>query len=125
MVRGMCLGVLAGAVLACMLVVSGCSDQDYFNPTAIGRFRPTPVVNVILDSLGVGEEEPSVYASAEEPRPADLMESDTDYVIGPGDTLRIAIFELLLQGQTDIRDYVVTESGKVSIPEVGSVQAGG
>jgi polysaccharide biosynthesis/export protein len=125
MVRGICGGVLAGLVFAGMLALSGCSDQDYLNPTAIGRFRPTPVVNVILDSLGVGEEEPSAYAGAEEPRPSDLMESDEDYAIGPGDTLRIAIFELLSQGQTDIRDYIVTESGKISVPEVGSVQAGG
>jgi polysaccharide biosynthesis/export protein len=125
MVRGICGGVLVCALLACLVAAGGCSDQDYMNPTAIGRFRPTPVVNVILDSLGVGEEEPSPYAGAEDPKPVDLTEGDEDYVIGPGDTLRIAIFELLLQGQTDIRDYVVTESGKISVPEVGSVQAGG
>jgi polysaccharide biosynthesis/export protein len=117
--------VLAAAMLVCALLAGGCSDQDYLNPTAIGRFRPTPVVNVILDSLGVGEEEPSAYAGAEEPRPADLMESDTDYAIGPGDTLDISIFELLAQGTTALNRYVVTESGKISIPEIGSVQAGG
>ena len=45
--------------------------------------------------------------------------------MGSGDIVRIAIFELLQQGQTDVRDYVVTESGKISIPEAGSVQAEG
>jgi polysaccharide export outer membrane protein len=83
------------------------------------------VVNVILDSLEVGEEEPSVYSGAEEPKPADLIAFEEDYTIGTGDVVRIAIYELLQQNQTDVRDYVVTESGKISIPEAGSVQAGG
>jgi len=125
MLRTIVLGVAGVGLGLSVLAAGGCSDQDYMNPTALGRFRPTPVVNVILDSLGVGEEEPSPYANAEEPRPADLMLFDEDYTIGPGDTLRISIFELLQQGLTDIRDYVVTESGNVSIPEVGSVHAAG
>jgi polysaccharide export outer membrane protein len=125
MLRRISGGVITAAVLSSVLVMSGCGDQDYINPTAIGRFRPTPVVNVILDSLEVGEEEPSAYSGAEEPRPADLIGYEEDYTIGPGDVVRVAIYELLQQGQTDIRDYVVTEGGKVSIPEAGSVQAGG
>jgi polysaccharide export outer membrane protein len=125
MLRGNLCGVVAAVVVLPWAMLSGCSDQDYMNPTAIGRFRPTPVVNVILDSLGVGEEEPSTYASAEEPHPADLIALENDYAIGAGDTLRITILELLSQGALDMRDYVVTESGKISVPEIGGVQAAG
>ncbi|MHC4544277.1 MAG: polysaccharide biosynthesis/export family protein [Planctomycetota bacterium] len=72
------------------LCVAGCGNK-FFDPTDVGRFRPVPAVNVILDSLGVAEEAPSAWAGAEDPK----------------------------------SDYIVTETGKISIPEVGVIEAGG
>ena len=45
---------------------SGCNNK-FFDPSQIGRFRPTPAVNVILNSLGVAEEEAIAWEGAEEP----------------------------------------------------------
>ena len=104
--------------------LGGCGNK-FFDPTQIGRFRPTPAVNVILDSLGVAEEAPVPWKSAEEPRPSDIVAVESDYVFRSGDIVRIAIFELFLEGLTVINDYVVTETGKISIPDVGVVQAAG
>jgi polysaccharide export outer membrane protein len=84
-----------------------------------------PAVNVILDSLGVADETPSAWEGAEEPRPADILAHETDYVFGSGDIVRISIFELLQEETPYISDYVVTETGKISIPEVGVVDAMG
>ena len=36
------------------IYLTGCGNK-FFDPTQIGRFRPVPAVNVILDSLGVAE----------------------------------------------------------------------
>ena len=105
-------------------VIIGCSNK-FWDPTQIGRFRPTPVVNVILDSLGVAEENSPIYDGAEDPRPSDVIAIEEDYRFNPGDIVRISIFELLQENQTFINDYIVTETGKISIPEVGQVQAGG
>jgi polysaccharide export outer membrane protein len=82
-------------------------------------------VNVILDSLGVAEETPSVWEGAEEPRPIDVIAYETDYVFSSGDVVRISIFELLREGMSFENDYVVTETGKISIPDVGVVEAAG
>ncbi len=106
------------------IFLSGCGD-NFFDPTQIGRFRPVPAVNVILDSLGVAEEEPSAFEGAEEPRPIDIIAYETDYVFGSGDIVRVSIFELLQQGTVFVNDYVVTESGNISIPEVGVIGAEG
>ena len=57
--------------------LSGCSDK-FLDPTQIGRFRPVPAVNVILESLGVAEETPPVWEGAEEPRPIDVMAYEVD-----------------------------------------------
>jgi len=104
--------------------LTGCGNK-FFDPTQIGRFRPTPAVNVILDSLGVAEEAPVPWKNAEEPRPSDIVAVETDYVFRSGDIVRIVIFELFQEGITVINDYVVTETGKISIPDVGVVQAAG
>ncbi len=112
-------------VLGCGLAfLPGCWN-DITDPTQIGRFEPTPTVSVILDSLGVADEPSSTYEGAEEPRPADLVDIDTDYVFGSGDVVRISIFELYQAGQIFANDYVVTETGRISIPDVGQVQAAG
>jgi polysaccharide export outer membrane protein len=113
-------------ILICALafLLYGC-DVQVLDPGQIGRFRPVPKVNVILDSLGVAEETPVAWESAEEPRPSDVISYETDYVFGSGDAVRISIFELLQDGTTYAADFVITESGKISIPEIGVVHASG
>jgi len=107
-----------------MMVSAGCSNR-VMDPAQIGRFRPTPAVNVILDSLGVVEEDPVVWDQAEEPKPADLMAVKGDYALQAGDVVRISIFELFQDGITFANDFVISETGKVSIPGVGVIQAAG
>ncbi len=102
--------------------LAGCSNK-MLDPGQIGRFRPTPAVNVILDSLGVAEEPAVAWESAEEPRPEDIHAVRTDYVLQPGDVIRVSIFELLQEGVALVNDFMITESGKVSIPELGPIQA--
>ncbi len=109
-----------------MLVVCcvGCGD-DILDPTQTGRFRPVPVINVILESLGVADEPDPTYADTEEPRADDLIDYERDYVFGAGDVVRISIYELRREGIPFIYDYIVTESGRISIPDVGQVLAAG
>ncbi len=102
----------------------GCGDK-FFDPTQIGRFRPVPAVNVILDSLGVADEKPSEWTGAEDPKPIDIMVFEDDYAFAPGDVMRISIFELLQEDFTYTNDFVVTETGRISIPEVGVVDVAG
>ncbi|MBL7106367.1 MAG: polysaccharide biosynthesis/export family protein [Phycisphaerae bacterium] len=112
-------------LLACgCILANGCGDK-FFDPTQIGRFRPKPAVNVILPTLGVAEETPSQWEGSEDPRPTDIMIYETDYVFGYGDIIRVDIFELFEEGIRFVNDYTVTETGKISIPQVGIVQASG
>ena len=103
---------------------SGCGNK-FFDPSQVGRFRPVPAVNVILDSLGVAEEEPEAWEGAEEPLPVDTIAIESDYVFRSGDVVSVAIFELLQEGVQYANSYVVTETGKMSVPEVGVIQAAG
>ena len=107
-----------------IMALSGCG-KDPLDPTKIGRFRPVPVKNVILDTLWVGDEPDSTWSSAEDPIPSDLVATEEDYVFGTGDIVGISIFELLQENQTYSTAFQVTESGKISIPDVGLVHAAG
>ncbi|MHC4355874.1 MAG: polysaccharide biosynthesis/export family protein [Planctomycetota bacterium] len=124
-VRGKGPSALGIALLAlCPGLFCGCGNK-FFDPTQVGRFRPVPAVNVILDSLGVAEETPVAWEGAEEPLPVDTVASVADYALRPGDTVTIQIFELLQVGVPHINNYLITETGNISVPEVGSVQAAG
>ena len=116
--------LLVVSLLALCLCATGCNDK-FFDPTQVGRFKPVPAVNVILDSLGVSEETPTAWDTGEEPKPADVIAYDTDYVFGPGDAVNISIFELFAEGQLYTNQFIVTETGKLSIPDVGVVNAAG
>jgi len=122
--RARCLCLFAIGSLLFLTFSSGCGNK-FFDPTQVGRFRPVPAVSVILDSLGVAEETSVAWERGEEPRPSDTMVMETDYVFRSGDIVRVSIFELLLQGVDYAGEYVVTETGKISIPDVGVIEAGG
>ncbi len=122
--KNVCTAVTILTVSALVIYLGGCSDE-FLDPTQIGRFRPVPAVNIILDSLGVAEETSSPWEGAEDPRPADVIPYEVDYTFGSGDIVRVYIFELLREGQAFINDYIVTESGKISIPEAGIINAAG
>jgi polysaccharide export outer membrane protein len=71
------------------------------------------------------DEPDETYAGAEDPRPEDVIPYEQDYVIGTGDVVRISIYELFAEGRPFVNDYMVTETGRISIPEVGQVRAAG
>ncbi len=106
------------------MALAGCNPKT-LDPSQIGRFRPTPAVNVILNSLGVAEESPVAWENAQEPQPNDIGAVKQDYALRPGDIVRISIFELYQEGAIVVNDYTVSETGQVSVPDVGVIQAAG
>jgi len=116
--------VLASCSIVLLVSASGCGNK-FFDPTQVGRFRPVPAVNVILDSLAVAEETEVAWEGGEEPRPSDTVVMETDYVFRSGDIVMVSIFELLEEGRDAIYQPVVTETGKISIPDVGVIEAAG
>jgi polysaccharide biosynthesis/export protein len=118
--------VIYGIFIFSAIILTGCDDNNrILDPSQVGRFRPVPAVNVILDSLGVEEETPPAWADAEESLPEDGISQEGDYTFGSGDIIRVSIFELLADGAPFENSYVVDESGKITIPEVGAIDVAG
>ncbi len=111
------------SLLLCFYCI-GCKE-GFLDPKQVGRFDPVPVENVILDTLGVVDEPLNTYANAREPFPEDVIPVDQDYVFGSGDAIRISIYELREEGRAFLDEYIVSETGKISIPIVGVLYAMG
>ena len=88
-------------------------------------FQRAPVTNMILPSLGVVDEEPEVFASSREPAAGDLEPEVVEYIIGPGDVLDLSIFELFATGAEWVNRKQVSDTGRLTLPVVGTFVAAG
>ena len=107
-------------MLAVVVLVAGCTE-----PSGVGRYRQTPQTNIILESLGVIDEEPEAFAGARDPAPEDLQADVTEYLIGAGDVVNVSVFELFATGAQYQEVVIVSESGRITLPVIGTFPASG
>lgn len=121
---------VVGLLLGAFVLGVGCQQaprwpgNGFLDPSQVGRF-PVQSVPQNIQSVVSIMDEPLDIAAATEPTAADLEAVYKDYVLGPGDTIRTTIFELLAEGTESTFDRQVSESGFVSIPILGSIEVGG
>jgi protein involved in polysaccharide export with SLBB domain len=131
--------------LACLTATfGGCADfaknvGDYLNlrnsflsPNEVGRFdKDNPWGNAkpksmpILEQLDVVDEPRDRWANASDPTPADIIPTTVETPLGPGDTVRITVYELVLQQAEYQREAIVSETGNVTLQNIGSVNIAG
>jgi protein involved in polysaccharide export with SLBB domain len=107
--------------------------NSFLDPSQVGRFdRDNPFGDVrpvkwpILEQLDVVDEPVDRWASATDPTPADLVSDNKEYTLGAGDLLRISVYELVQPNTEYLKDQAqVSESGTVSIQNLGAVQVAG
>jgi polysaccharide export outer membrane protein len=106
--------------------------NSFLNPAEVGRFdKANPFGNVrptrwpILEQLDVIDEPNDHWTTATDPTPADIQTETKEYVLGPGDTIRVTVFELVQPGQDYVKDGVISETGTITTQNLGAVQAAG
>ena len=114
--------VLGAGLVAC----GGCAQvQDamathswqWLSPGSVIAPPPRAQFTPILTELGAADSQQVVLSEASEPTEADLVYSDSDYVIGPEDVLDVSIMDLFEEGRETAIRRAVTPSGLLSIPE--------
>ncbi len=130
-------GAAAAVVGALVAGLSGgCEVKSFLDPTQLvdpqkrnrldEQGRATPVVQVILDDLDLGVSSPEgAYSDARDVRAGDLEVITEDYIIGPGDLLRVQIADFPLPGQQFVEPKSVSDTGNVNMPDVGEVPVDG
>lgn len=119
---------LSAATLAAgaTVMLGGCLDKGFLDQTELGAFNKDPLVVPVLDNLSTGIEEPSqMFGQAVEPTAADLVSEALDYTISPNDQLQVTISDLRGIGLDDGKVARVTDSGKISLPNIGQIYVSG
>ncbi|MEM6256851.1 MAG: polysaccharide biosynthesis/export family protein [Planctomycetota bacterium] len=115
----------ATALLGLVLVTGGCEVDSWFDQSAIYRGEPTPIVQPIIENISIIEEDASVNLPTDKVRPEDLRPENREYIIGPGDTILVTVYELRIPGVDDNQQRRVTETGEVRLAIIGPIQAAG
>lgn len=105
--------------------LAGCEIDSFFDPSVQGRWEHTPVALPILENLDVIEQTDRGALQVTQVRPADLIPDVREYIIGPSDLLLVNIFELLVPGQDAAYQRRVDETGRIRLPQVGTIEASG
>ena len=112
-------------MMAVTLFTTGCETDSFLDPSVVGSFEGTPRVQPILESISIIEDKPGIDLPTDHVRPSDLIPQTREYVIGPGDTVLITIYELRIPGVDDQQQRRVTETGEVRLAIVGPITAAG
>ena len=120
----------ASAALLCAIAfVGGCDVPSNFDPSEMAglRERRHELLPVrILDKIDPAVEEPDeAFTAAAAPRPEDLRAPLGDYAISRNDILTVSISDLQGPGIETVKQTRVSESGNISLPYIGQIQAEG
>ena len=116
--------VLAGAVL----LSTGCAQNE------LGRYNwwPTVVNNPLRVRTPIVKSENYWVQRDVEPEeefpgptPEDLKRPQEDYILGAGDLVDVTVFELLAPGAPYVTRQRISQTGKITLPYLGTIQCGG
>lgn len=110
-----------GAAVCLMSVIAastmlGCEVDSFFDPSKTGYFEFTPTTMPILERLDVVERGAEQWEGAEAPTRSDLVPTQLEYRLVPGDVVDVEIWELYAP-QTPARTQArIDQSGNIRLP---------
>jgi polysaccharide export outer membrane protein len=117
---------LAGLVALTAMILPGCETDSWFDPSVTGYWEFTPSTMPVLRKLDIIERETTPWgAPRSKPTADDLQPGELEYRLTAGDEIRVEVFELVTQGQTEVAQRTVDPSGNIRIPTLGEVPAAG
>ncbi len=118
----------AAFALALATMAASCgheTDSWLWDPSVVGRWEHTPTVVPILERIDVIEREEGDYVEVTQVTPEDLIPVVSDYTVGPGDTVRVEIYDFISVGQPAIYDRIVDTQGMLDLPQLGRIPVQG
>lgn len=110
----------------CLFCATGCDYDSWMDPSRTGYFEHTPTSIPILRKIDVIEVDQDAFATEiGSPRPEDLLPGVAEYSFASGDQLEIQINDLFQVDKPEQFRRTVDQSGKILLPIVGSIDAGG
>lgn len=113
------LGVLTAAVLP------GCHWDSFMDPSVLGRWEETPAVVPILEYLAPIETDGGALIEYTEVTADDLRVQTESYNITAGDLLQLQVWDVVIQGMSEVYERVVDQNGYIEVPQLGRVFVSG
>ncbi|MCE7975459.1 MAG: hypothetical protein DYG92_14240, partial [Leptolyngbya sp. PLA1] len=103
------------------LALGGCSGKSFLDPSTAGsgRWEATPVSMPILNRIAAIEDESGELVEYSDPLPGDLIPQPKQYRVGPGDTLRVTLWDLITRNQAEDHEVEVDARGMIELPQLG------
>ncbi|GIK19101.1 MAG: hypothetical protein AMXMBFR77_15560 [Phycisphaerales bacterium] len=120
--RSLALAAFAGMAFA---AVPGCSLDNYIDPSVVGRWEATPTVVPILERLASIEDVEEGFVEYSDVTAADLVPQVEEYRVGPGDSLDVIAFDLVIEGQREQYLLLVDNRGFIDMPQLGAIHVSG
>lgn len=108
--------LLIGVVFAGGCDRIGLSKFRWFNPSKVVARPPRSPIMPILPSASFVDETQELLPNAEPPIEDDYVYTDTDYILGPTDVVRITILELYAEAEQTVLTKEISESGLIDLP---------
>jgi len=113
-------------LLASVAALGGCEvDSFLFDSSKTGSFEKTATTIPVLDRIDVIEEKDDYWARATPVTADDLIPSELQYVLFPGDVVTVSIYELYSPQVWSTTTRRVDAGGYYRVPELGDVRAAG
>ncbi len=124
------------AVLFLVAALAGCEgltpqsfdpNKGFLDQTELAvTAKHGPLLVPILDKLNTNIDEPSdTFGNATDITPEDTVVTSSDYSIGKNDLVSVTINDLQALGTETVKQVRVSESGNISLPMIGQIQAVG
>ncbi|MBX3379514.1 MAG: polysaccharide biosynthesis/export family protein [Phycisphaeraceae bacterium] len=115
---------IAGGVVGMAMV--GCESDSFIDPSVLGRWEHTPTKVPVLERIASIEDAKGDLVEHSAPTPEDLYTDPRDYRVGPGDSLRIEIYDFVQSGAPpELFERVVDPIGMIELPQIGRLFVSG
>ena len=114
------------ALVAAVVVLTGCETNSFIDPSRTGRFEMYPTTINVLDRIDAIEHETGYFSTrAQPPLPEDLVPSELSYFLYPGDTVTLSIYELVQPNVWTTSTRRIDAGGFFRVTEIGDIRAAG
>lgn len=117
--------VCAGAAAGLTGCGSAKAHDSFLDPSVMGSWEHTPSSVPILERIASIEDERMEAVEYSDPTPGDLIPQPYSYRIGPGDDLRIVLWDLISTNQSEESIVTVDARGYIDLPQLGRILVGG
>lgn len=112
---------LASAAVGAISLMGGCELDSFLDSSTLGRWEWTPTQVPILEHIATIEDSPGETIEYAEPTQEDLVPVVKPYRFGPGDRIKLTLYDVVRLGEAENYERMIDQRGNIEIPQLGAI----